>query len=45
MCPTGTLTHKFLGGAALTLTFDGTTTADWALTTGASGTVQITCGN
>lgn len=45
MCPTGTLTHKFLGGAALTVTFDGTSVASWSVTTGASGTVQLTCGS
>ncbi len=43
MCPTGTLTHKFLGGASLTLTFDGTATATWAVSTGATGTIALTC--
>ncbi|HEY3806018.1 MAG TPA: hypothetical protein VGL61_25595 [Kofleriaceae bacterium] len=42
-CPTGTLTHKFLGGASLSLTFDGTATAKWALSTGASGSVLLGC--
>jgi hypothetical protein len=42
-CPTGTLTHKFLGGASLSLTFDGTATATWSLSTGASGTVALGC--
>ena len=45
MCPTGDLTHKFLGGAELTITFDGTAVASWSVSTGASGTVQLTCGN
>ncbi len=45
MCPTGDVTHKFVGGAALTITFDGTAVATWSVTTGASGTVQLTCGN
>ena len=42
-CPTGTLTHKFLGGASLTITFDGTATAQWSASTGTSGAVQLTC--
>jgi hypothetical protein len=45
-CPTGTFTHKYLGGATLTLTFDGTATAAWAATVGAtstSGTIALGC--
>jgi hypothetical protein len=45
-CPTGTFTHKYLGGALLTLTFNGTATASWAATVGAtstSGTIALTC--
>lgn len=42
-CPTGTLTHHFLGGASITVTFDGTATASWAASTGKSGTVALGC--
>lgn len=43
-CPTGMLTHHFLGGASITVTFDGTATAAWSASTGRSGTVQLFCG-
>lgn len=42
-CPTGTITHHFLAGASLMVTFDGTATAQWSASTGASGTVQLDC--
>jgi hypothetical protein len=42
-CPTGTITHHFLGGASLTVTFDGTATAQWTASTGKSGTVNLSC--
>ena len=42
-CPTGTLTHKYLADITLTLTFDGTATADWSLSTGATGTFALSC--
>ena len=42
-CPTGTLTHHFLGGASVTVTFDGTATASWSASTGRSGTVALAC--
>jgi hypothetical protein len=42
-CPTGTLTHHFQAGASLTITFDGTATAAWSASTGASGTVALNC--
>jgi hypothetical protein len=42
-CPTGTITHHFLAGASLTVTFDGTATAQWSASTGASGTTQLSC--
>jgi hypothetical protein len=42
-CPTGTITHHFLAGASLTVTFDGTATAAWTASTGASGTTQLSC--
>jgi hypothetical protein len=42
-CPSGTLTHHFLGGASLTLTYDGTPTATWSASTGATGTVTLAC--
>jgi hypothetical protein len=42
-CPTGSLTHKFLAGASLTITFDGSSTAQWSASTGASGSVPLLC--
>jgi hypothetical protein len=42
-CPTGMLTHHFLGGASLTVTFDGTAVAQWSTSTGKSGTVNLAC--
>jgi hypothetical protein len=42
-CPTGTVTHHFLLGASLTITFNGTPTATWTASTGASGTVALSC--
>jgi hypothetical protein len=42
-CPTGTITHHFLAGASLTVTFDGTATAQWSASTGATGTTQLSC--
>jgi hypothetical protein len=42
-CPTGSVTHHFLAGASLTVTFDGTATAAWSASTGRSGTVALGC--
>jgi hypothetical protein len=42
-CPTGTITHHFLAGASLTITFDGTATAHWTTSAGATGTTQLSC--
>jgi hypothetical protein len=42
-CPTGMLTHHFLGGASLTVTFNGTAIASWSTSTGKSGTVPLLC--
>ncbi|HEX2686572.1 MAG TPA: hypothetical protein VHN14_08140 [Kofleriaceae bacterium] len=42
-CPTGTVTHHFLAGASLTITFNGTATATWSTSTGRSGTVALGC--
>ena len=42
-CPAGTVTHKFLGGSSLTLTFDGSAVATWSASTGASGSVNLSC--
>jgi hypothetical protein len=42
-CPTGTLTHKFLAGATLTLTFDGTAIATWSTSIGGTGTIALAC--
>jgi len=40
---TGTVTHHFLAGASLTITFDGTATATWSASNGKSGTVALSC--
>lgn len=42
-CPTGTVTHHFFGGASLTVTFDGTATAQWSTSRGGSGTITLQC--
>lgn len=42
-CPTGEMTHHFLGGASLTVTFDGSSVAQWSASTGATGTVNLSC--
>jgi len=42
-CPIGTLTHHFLGGASVTVDFDGSPTATWTASTGASGSVTLAC--
>jgi len=42
-CPTGTMTHHFLGGQSLTVTFDGSATASWSTSGGKSGTVTLSC--
>ena len=42
-CPTGTVTHDYLGGQSVTVTFNGTSTATWAGSGGRSGTVQLAC--
>jgi hypothetical protein len=42
-CPNGTITHHFLLGETLTLTFDGTAVATWMTSAGKSGTFNLTC--
>ncbi|HEU4734311.1 MAG TPA: hypothetical protein VFT22_40745 [Kofleriaceae bacterium] len=42
-CPTGSIAHTFFGGNTLTVTFDGSATATWTVSTGASGTVALDC--
>jgi hypothetical protein len=42
-CPTGSLTHHYLRGASLTLTFDGTAIATWSTSLGGSGTFALSC--
>lgn len=42
-CPTGSITHQFRLGATMTVTFDGTATAAWTASTGASGTFALAC--
>ena len=42
-CPTGSVTHHFLAGASLTVTFDGTSTATWSASNSKSGTVALAC--
>jgi hypothetical protein len=44
-CPTGTVVHKFLNDKTLTVTFDGSATASWVGSAGASGTVKLSCTN
>lgn len=43
-CPTGAITHRFRAGASLTITFDGTSTAAFSASTGATGTIALACG-
>ena len=42
-CPTGTVTHNYLNGASITLTFDGTAIAKWTGSGGRSGSVLLAC--
>jgi hypothetical protein len=42
-CPTGTMVHDFLTSETLTITFDGTPTASWALSTGKTGSFALAC--
>ena len=42
-CPSGTVMHHFLGGASLTLTFDGSSVATWTGSNGNTGTVNLSC--
>jgi hypothetical protein len=42
-CPTGTITHHYLRGASMTITFDGTATAAWSTSLGGTGTVTLQC--
>lgn len=42
-CPTGTITHTFLRGQSMTITFDGTAQATWAASDGRSGSVTLGC--
>lgn len=43
-CPTGTVTRTFRNGVTLTITFDGTSTAQWETSGGRSGTKLLRCG-
>lgn len=42
-CPVGTLTHHFIGGQSLTVTFDGTATATFATSGGRTGSLDLRC--
>jgi hypothetical protein len=42
-CPTGSVVRNMFDGATLTVTFDGSATAAWMLSTGASGTINLGC--
>jgi hypothetical protein len=42
-CPTGTVTHHYIGGASIEVTFDGTAVATWSGSGGRSGTVTLDC--
>jgi len=40
-CPTGTVTRTFRNGVTITITFDGTPTAQWSTSNGRSGTKTL----
>lgn len=42
-CPVGTIDRTYRTGATLTVTFDGTATAQWQTSTGRSGTIDLAC--
>lgn len=42
-CPSGTIARTFKNGVTLTITFDGTSTAQWSTTNGKSGTRTLPC--
>lgn len=42
-CPSGTMVHDFLTSETLTVTFNGTSTASWMLSTGATGSFALAC--
>jgi hypothetical protein len=44
-CPAsgGTISHTFLNNVTLTITFDGSATAQWSTSNGKSGTVNLLC--
>jgi len=42
-CPTGSVVRDMFDGATMTVTFDGSATATWKLSTGASGTINLGC--
>ena len=42
-CPSGTITHHFLAGASVTITFDGSSVATWSASTGTTGSVALSC--
>lgn len=42
-CPSGSLVRTFFDGATLTVTFDGTATAQWTTSAGRSGRVPLQC--
>jgi hypothetical protein len=42
-CPTGSITHTFLRGQSVTISFDGSASASWSTSAGASGQVALTC--
>ena len=42
-CPVGTIDRTYRNGTTLTVTFDGTATAQWQTSTGRSGTTTLVC--
>ena len=42
-CPTGSVKHTFLRGQSVTISFDGSATATWSTSGGASGNVALSC--
>jgi hypothetical protein len=42
-CPIGTVSRTFRSGTTWTVTFDGTSVAEWSTSTGRSGTIDLPC--
>jgi hypothetical protein len=44
-CPAngGSISHTFANNVTLTITFDGSATAQWSTSNGRSGTINLVC--